>query len=73
MHKRGYRDTVHVAALRESTAAAIILATEWNPIVHRTLCDPMCGSGTIAIEAALIATNTGKRDSWCYVVKWYHV
>ena len=57
MHKRGYRDVVHVAALRETTAAALVMASEWSP-GKQTLCDPMCGSGTIAIEAAFIATNT---------------
>lgn len=64
MHKRGYRsETVHKAALRESTAAGLLLFTEW----HRSLkagsdanvfCDPMCGSGTLPIEAALIAADT---------------
>jgi putative N6-adenine-specific DNA methylase len=57
MHKRGYRDVVHVAALRETTAAALVMASEWSP-EKQPLCDPMCGSGTIAIEAAFIATNT---------------
>jgi putative N6-adenine-specific DNA methylase len=57
MHKRGYRDVVHVAALRETTAAALVIASEWSPD-RQLLCDPMCGSGTIAIEAAFIATST---------------
>ena len=57
MHKRGYRDVVHVAALRETTAAALVIASGWKPS-GQLLCDPMCGSGTIAIEAAFIATNT---------------
>eukprot|EP01038_Epipyxis_sp_PR26KG_P006235 gene6235-8590_t len=57
MHKRGYREISHKAALRETTAAAIILASKWNPR-EGVLCDPMCGSGTIAIEAALIAART---------------
>lgn len=57
MHKRGYRDVVHVAALRETTAAALVIASGWKP-ADQLLCDPMCGSGTIAIEAAFIATNT---------------
>jgi 23S rRNA G2445 N2-methylase RlmL len=57
MHKRGYRDTVHRAALRETTAAGLILISGWNG-EQSALVDPMCGSGTLAIEAALIATNT---------------
>lgn len=57
MHKRGYRQLVHKAALRETTAATILKMTKWKPN-QLSLCDPMCGSGTIAIEAALLATNT---------------
>lgn len=57
MHKRGYRQLVHKAALRETTAAALLNVAEWDP-GSDLLCDPMCGSGTIAIEAALMATNT---------------
>jgi putative N6-adenine-specific DNA methylase len=69
MHKRGYRgETIHKAALRESTAAALILATGWrgqgggndNPQEQGQglLCDPMGGGGTLCIEAALIAADT---------------
>jgi len=57
MHKRGYRQEVHKAALRETTAAALLQISEWNPKVQ-SICDPMCGSGTIAIEAAMLAANT---------------
>eukprot|EP01036_Dinobryon_divergens_P028386 gene28386-37320_t len=73
MHKRGYRDAViHKAALRETTAAFILLLAGWKAMTipggansnsssidsyQQYLCDPMCGSGTIAIEAALIAAN----------------
>lgn len=57
LHKRGYRqDSVqHKAALRETTAASLLLATEWN-LTHENslLIDPLCGSGSIPIEAALI-------------------
>lgn len=56
MHKRGYRETVHRAALRETTAAALVLLTDWTA-ASSVLCDPMCGSGTIPIEAALIAAT----------------
>jgi putative N6-adenine-specific DNA methylase len=57
MHKRGYRGNIHRAALRETTAAALLLASGWQPS-KQTLCDPMCGSGTFAIEAALMAAGT---------------
>ena len=50
---RGYRLRPHKAPLRESLAAAIILKTEWNGAGH--FVNPMCGSGTLAIEAAMIA------------------
>jgi 23S rRNA G2445 N2-methylase RlmL len=57
MHKRGYRSSViHKASLRETTAAALLLTSGWNP-QEESLCDPMCGSGTIAIEAALIRAD----------------
>ena len=57
MHKRGYRGDIHKAALRETTAATLLLASGWKA-GETTLCDPLCGSGTIAIEAALMASNT---------------
>ncbi len=56
LHKRGYRTKVGEAPLRETLAAAIILLSVWNG--NRPLIDPFTGSGTIPIEAALIATDT---------------
>jgi putative N6-adenine-specific DNA methylase len=56
LHMRGYRVTQHVASLREHLAAAIVLQSGWQP--PAPLHDPFCGSGTIPIEAALIATRT---------------
>jgi len=53
LDRRGYRKAGHTAPLRENLAAAIILATKWNH-QKQTLLDPMCGSGTLLIEAALI-------------------
>lgn len=53
LHARGYREAVGRAPLRESLGAALLLASEWSP--DTPLIDPMCGSGTIAIEAALLA------------------
>ncbi len=52
LHKRGYRKLVSEAPLRETLAAALVMLSRWNP--DRTLVDPMCGSGTILIEAGLI-------------------
>jgi 23S rRNA (guanine2445-N2)-methyltransferase len=52
---RAYRKIPHSAPLRESLAAAIILATGYDGSVP--LICPMCGSGTLAIEAALIASQ----------------
>jgi len=53
LFKRGYRPAGGIAPLRESTAAAIILLSGWKR--KFPLCDPLCGSGTIVIEAALYA------------------
>lgn len=55
LHKRGYRSLIGAAPLKETMAAAMILLSRWKP--DRTLMDPMCGSGTIPIEAALIGQN----------------
>lgn len=53
LHKRGYRLAVAKAPLRETLAAAMLLASGWD--FAAPLLDPFCGSGTIAIEAALMA------------------
>jgi putative N6-adenine-specific DNA methylase len=53
LHRRGYRQQLAKAPLRETLAAAMLLAAEWDGSTPLT--DPMCGSGTIAIEAAMIA------------------
>lgn len=55
LHKRGYRLKRGVAPLRETIAASLVQLSVWNR--ERTFHDPFCGSGTIAIEAALIAQN----------------
>ena len=55
LHKRGYRNKIHKAALNESLAAGLVILSNWNKI--DPFYDTMCGSGTIAIEAALIAHN----------------
>ncbi len=55
LHKRGYRAQGVVAPLRETLAAAMVLLSRYRG--RDPLCDPFCGSGTIPIEAALIAKN----------------
>jgi 23S rRNA G2445 N2-methylase RlmL len=51
LHRRGYRRTATDAPLKESLAAAVLRLSGWDR--ERPLVDPMCGSGTLAIEAAL--------------------
>ena len=55
LHKRGYRPAHVAAPLRETLAAAIVMLTKYRG--KGDFCDPFCGSGTIPIEAALIAKN----------------
>ncbi|HET8649700.1 MAG TPA: hypothetical protein VFL95_06650 [Gemmatimonadales bacterium] len=55
LHRRGYRRAIGPAPLRETLAAALLLAVQWSGEVP--LVDPFCGSGTIPIEAALIAAG----------------
>ena len=57
LHKRGYRLDTGAAPLKENLAAAILLRVGWKKIAeqHGMLFDPMCGSGTLLIEAALMA------------------
>lgn len=56
LHKRGYRDAQTEAPINEVLAAGLIMLTGWHG--ESNFVDPMCGSGTFLIEAALIATNT---------------
>lgn len=55
LHKRGYRQESVEAPLKETLAAALVHLSYWDK--KRILVDPMCGSGTILIEAAMIAQN----------------
>jgi putative N6-adenine-specific DNA methylase len=55
LHKRGYRTQDVAAPIKETLAAALVSLSFWKP--GRLLVDPFCGSGTIAIEAALIGCN----------------
>ena len=55
LHKRGFRIEQGEAPLKETLAAALVKITKWSP--SRPFVDPFCGSGTIAIEAAMIGQN----------------
>jgi putative N6-adenine-specific DNA methylase len=56
LHRRGYRLDRTVAPLRETLAAGMLLLTGWDG--RTPFVDPMCGSGTLPLEAALLATRT---------------
>ncbi len=81
LHKRGYRKYTAPAPLTETLAAAILLLSPWKG--ERMLIDPFCGSGTIPIEAAMIAKNIApglNRDfiseKWLNLIpqkEWYEV
>jgi len=64
LHKRGYRKLNNEAPIKETLAAGLVLLSRWKP--ERPLIDPMCGSGTIPIEAAMIGLNMapGSRRSF---------
>lgn len=55
LHLRGYRDRTGIAPIKENLAAAIVMRSGWLP--GTPLLDPMCGSGTLLIEAAMAATD----------------
>ena len=59
LHRRGYRQSGGDAPLKENLAAALLLRCGWPEVAAQggALVDPMCGSGTLVIEAALIAAN----------------
>ncbi|KAH8069802.1 hypothetical protein JL721_5694 [Aureococcus anophagefferens] len=60
LHKRGYRgDVAHKAALRTTVAAGLLYLADWpaKAAAGAVLCDPMCGSGTLPVEAALMARD----------------
>lgn len=59
LHQRGYRTSEHKAPLNEALAAGILMLSGWDK--KTDLFDPMCGSGTILIEAAMIAQNIAPR------------
>ena len=66
LHRRGYRTSTGEAPIRETLAAALVQLSYWNE--DRLLYDPFCGTGTILIEAAMIAKNIapGLRRSFAF-------
>ncbi|UQS85367.1 class I SAM-dependent RNA methyltransferase [Apilactobacillus apisilvae] len=71
LFKRGYRVAKGPAPLKENMAAALVMLTNWYP--DMPFLDPMCGSGTIPIEAALMARNIApgfNRDFDCEKWNW---
>ena len=79
LHKRGYRKLTAKAPIAENLAAALIMLTPWKG--DRILVDPFCGSGTIPIEAAMIAAKIAPgmnrsftAEDWAHIVDrkcWY--
>ena len=59
LHKRGYREPGHPAPLKETLAAAILMFAGYDG--SQAFLDPMCGSGTLAIEAAMMAVRKAPR------------
>ncbi|RDV25965.1 bifunctional 23S rRNA (guanine(2069)-N(7))-methyltransferase RlmK/23S rRNA (guanine(2445)-N(2))-methyltransferase RlmL [Alteromonas aestuariivivens] len=67
LHQRAYRQDTGSAPLKEHIACAMLMRSGWTDNMQAPLIDVMCGSGTIAIEAAYIARNIApgiKRDRW---------
>jgi putative N6-adenine-specific DNA methylase len=72
LHRRGYRRRAGEAPLRETLAAALVLLSRWDP--SRPLADPLCGSGTIPIEAALLGRGLAPGRSRRFAAEaWPHV
>ena len=68
LHKRGYRLAQGDAPLKETLAAALVKVSRWNP--NRPFVDPFCGSGTIAIEAAMIGQNIAPGYNRNFYEEW---
>ena len=67
LHRRGYRSAMGLAPLKETLAAALLYITGWTP--DQALIDPLCGSGTIILEAALMGLNIAPgiyRKKFCF-------
>lgn len=72
LHKRGYRKLTAKAPIAENLAAALIMLTPWKQ--DRILVDPFCGSGTIPIEAAMMAANMAPGMNRSFLAQnWKHL
>ncbi len=72
LHKRGYRKLAAKAPIAENLAAALILLTPWKG--DRILVDPFCGSGTIPIEAAMMAAHMAPGMKRSFTARtWPHI
>ena len=72
LHKRGYRKLTAKAPIAENLAAALIMLTPWNG--SRVLVDPFCGSGTIPIEAAMMAAGMAPGMNRHFTAEgWRHI
>jgi len=75
LFQRGYREHSGAAPLKENLAAALILRSGWLNDISKPLVDPMCGSGTILIEAVAMATKQApsiNREAWGFDVWLKH-
>ena len=72
LHKRGYRKLTAKAPIAENLAAGLIMLTPWHG--DRILVDPFCGSGTIPIEAAMMAANIAPGMNRSFTAEnWEHI
>ncbi len=72
LHKRGYRKLTAKAPIAENLAAGLIMLTPWKK--DRILIDPFCGSGTIPIEAAMMAAQIAPGMNRAFTAeKWEHI
>ncbi len=72
LHKRGYRKLTAKAPIAENLAAALIMLTPWRG--DRILVDPFCGSGTIPIEAAMMAAHMAPGMNRSFTAEdWGHI
>ena len=72
LHQRAYRQDAGLAPLKEHVAAAMLMRSGWAANMEKPLLDPMCGSGTLVIEAALMAMHKAPglgRPRWGFS-KW---
>lgn len=68
LHQRGYKKATNIAPINEVLASGLLLMSEWDGLT--SFLDPMCGSGTILIEAAMIACNIPaniNREDFCFM------